>query len=81
MEHDVPIVVGYARRAGHGFQYEMGVSRIIYPDEWKTRDNPLVWITEAYSKAMEKFIHEAPEQYLWIHRRWKSRPKGEGSGK
>lgn len=78
MEYDVPIIVGYARRTGPRFLYEMGVSRVIRPEEWKSQADPLMWITAAYSKAMEDFIREAPGQYLWIHRRWKSRPKGEG---
>ena len=44
---------------------------------WRRRRRPLLWITETYSKATEDFIRVAPEQYLWIHRRWKSRPKEE----
>ncbi len=78
MEHDAPIIVGCARRVDpRRFEYEICVNRIINPQEWKDRDDPLLWITEEYSRAMEAFIREAPEQYLWIHRRWKSRPKDE----
>ncbi len=29
--------------------------------------------------AMEKIIRQAPEQYLWLHRRFKNRPPGESS--
>jgi Kdo2-lipid IVA lauroyltransferase/acyltransferase len=30
-----------------------------------------------YVRTMEKYIHEAPEYYLWSHRRWKQkRPEG-----
>ncbi len=79
MEYDVPIIVGYARRSGQGFSYEMGVTRIIHPKQWKSQDDPLRWITESYSQAMEQFIREVPEQYLWIHRRWKSKPREKGT--
>ncbi len=77
MAQQTPIIVGYARRLGNRFEYEVGVERIIQPAEWADRDDPLRWITQQYSAAMEASIRRAPEQYLWIHRRWKSRPKGE----
>jgi KDO2-lipid IV(A) lauroyltransferase len=38
------------------------------------------WITQEYTKALEDVIRQAPEQYLWVHRRWKHRPKGEERG-
>jgi len=69
-----PIVVGYARRLGNAARYEVGVQRIIRSEEWEARDDPLKWITQAYTSAIESFVREAPEQYLWIHRRWKSQP-------
>ncbi|MFQ5430012.1 MAG: lysophospholipid acyltransferase family protein [Phycisphaerae bacterium] len=77
MAHDVPIIVGCARRRSRRFEYEVCVNRIIRPEEWRDREDPLMWITQAYSRAMEDFIRVAPEQYLWIHRRWKTRPKEE----
>ena len=77
MEHNVPIVIGYSRRRGHHFHFEIGTSDIIYPDDWKNQDNPLMYITQRYTTAIEKFITEEPGQYLWVHRRWKTRPKGE----
>lgn len=79
MDMELPIIVGYARRVGERFFYQVGVQRVIYPQEWKDRDDPLLWITREYTAALEAAIREAPEQYLWIHRRWKSRPRGERS--
>jgi KDO2-lipid IV(A) lauroyltransferase len=32
-------------------------------------------ITDAFVKLVEKQIHEAPEYYLWTHKRWKHRDK------
>jgi KDO2-lipid IV(A) lauroyltransferase len=75
MTANVPIIVGYARRCGLVAQYDVGVQRIIHPHEWEHRDDPLRWITQEYTSAIETFVREAPEQYLWIHRRWKSQPK------
>ncbi len=74
---EVPIIVGYARRISDRLRYELGVERIIYPHEWQNRGDPLHWITQEYTSAIERFVRRDPSQYLWIHRRWKSRPKDE----
>ena len=33
--------------------------------------------TAAFTAAIERAIRSAPEQWLWMHRRWKTRPPGE----
>lgn len=73
--NNIPIGVGYSRRIGNRFFFEMAVNRIIMPDEWADKDDPLTWVTQEYSKAIEQFVREDPTQYWWIHRRWKSQPR------
>ncbi len=75
MTHNLPIAVGYSRRVGNRFFFELGVQRIIFPEEWADKDDPLTWITAEYNKAIEAFIREDPSQYWWLHRRWKTQPK------
>jgi len=70
-----PIVIGYGRRMGQIAKYEVGVERIIYPEEWDAQADPLRWITQTYTSAIEAVVRREPEQYLWIHRRWKSTPR------
>ena len=77
MQYEVPIVVGYARRLNDRFQFRVGAQDIIYPEDWKSEDNPLRYITQRYTKAIEDFVRDDPGQYWWVHRRWKTRPKGE----
>ena len=74
---DMPIAVGYARRMGDRFFFELGVTRIIFPEEWADQADPLHWITAEYTKAIEQFVREDPTQYWWVHRRWKTRPREE----
>jgi len=74
---NVPIGVGYARRIDNKFFFEIGVNRIITPDQWVEKDDPVYWVTQEYTQAIEEFIREDPAQYWWLHRRWKHRPKNE----
>lgn len=77
MRHRAAIVVGSAARTRRGFHYRISVERIIQPEEWELKDNPLLWVTQEFSHAMERSIRRHPEQYLWMHRRWRHRPKEE----
>jgi KDO2-lipid IV(A) lauroyltransferase len=77
LNHDAPIICGYAHRVGPGFRYEIGTADIIYPDDWADQRDPLYYVTARYNRAMETMIRQRPEQYLWTHRRWKSRPRHE----
>ncbi len=35
--------------------------------------------TRAFNRILEGYIRKHPDQWLWIHRRWKTRPEGEKS--
>ncbi len=35
--------------------------------------------TAAFTKVIEEYVRRYPEQWLWVHRRWKTRPQGEAS--
>ena len=77
MEYEVPVIIGYARRVNDQFSFDVGVQDVIWPDDWKAQDDPLRYITQRYTKGIEDFVRADPGQYLWVHRRWKTRPKGE----
>lgn len=84
INYNVPVIIGYARRKGGRLYYELGVQDVIYPEDWlavKERgEDELRYVTTRYTKAIEDFVRADPTQYLWIHRRWKSRPKDEVPG-
>ena len=33
--------------------------------------------TALFTKAIESYVRRYPEQWLWVHRRWKTRPEGD----
>jgi Kdo2-lipid IVA lauroyltransferase/acyltransferase len=75
MRYNVPIAAGAAKRLDDRFQYELHFADLIRPEEWADQPDPLFYITARYTRAIETMVRHAPEQYLWIHRRWKSRPR------
>jgi KDO2-lipid IV(A) lauroyltransferase len=79
IEHQAPVVVGYARRIGPGFRYEVGCEELILPDEWTGTADDARLLTQRYTSALERIIRRDPEQYLWLHRRWKHQPRAKRS--
>jgi KDO2-lipid IV(A) lauroyltransferase len=77
----VPFYVGATlRRRGAPFRFDLVVRRLLLPAE---RDAPLEAVREgvaAMNRALEDLVRLAPDQYLWTHRRWKDRPRGETPG-
>ncbi len=51
------------------------------PEAWADHPDPLFYITARYRRALEQMVRRAPEQNLWLHRYWKSRPRHERLGK
>jgi Kdo2-lipid IVA lauroyltransferase/acyltransferase len=45
----------------------------------RTNDNEsdIIANTAKFTKAVEEIIRQYPDQWLWVHRRWKTRPPGE----
>jgi len=77
IRYNAPLAVGYGRRLDEQYRFELGVQRIIHPSEWADKDDPVRWITQEYTAALEQIVRSDPQQYLWIYRRWKTRPRGE----
>ena len=77
IHYNLPIGIGCSRRVGDRFFFELECTRLIMPEEWADKPEPLGWITQQYTKAIEDFIRQDPTQYWWLHRRWKTRPKEE----
>ncbi|CAJ0993460.1 Lipid A biosynthesis lauroyltransferase [Sodalis praecaptivus] len=71
-----PAVIPFMpRRLPQGRGYEL----LILPDE---RDMPLdsdIATASYMNKVVEQAILRAPDQYMWLHRRFKTRPPGEPS--
>jgi KDO2-lipid IV(A) lauroyltransferase len=42
-------------------------------------DADIVANTALFTKVIEEYVRKYPDQWLWVHRRWKTRPAGEAA--
>jgi len=83
MQFGANILVGQARRlpippgSKLPMRYRIEPADAFGPEDWADQHDPLFYITARYRRAIEKMVRGAPEQYLWMHRIWKSRPRHE----
>ncbi len=75
MAQNCPIAVGGAWRLGNRFQFCAEVVDIIDPQDYADDPEAMFNITQRYNKGIEKLVARAPDQYLWMHRRWRTPPE------
>jgi len=75
MQFEAPIAVVCCRRLGRAFSFEIFTQRFIRPAEWADKDDPLRWISQEFTTALEQAVRVQPDQYFWVHRRWKHGPR------
>ncbi len=80
MRYRIPVLVGTAIREPNRLNYRLEIVDRINPQDWEPFEDPLFYITARFNRGIETAIRMAPEQYLWVHRRWKNRPKWEREG-
>jgi KDO2-lipid IV(A) lauroyltransferase len=74
MEYKAPILVLAAARVGQPLRYLLYLEDVILPEEHAHQPDAARAITARYTAALERLVRRHPEQYLWLHRRWKSSP-------
>ncbi len=65
------------RNPGRKFHHTLRFGPPIAMDLEAPRDAEVVRLTRRFNEELEKVIREDPSQWLWLHRRWKTRPPGE----
>ena len=73
LTQDAPIVVVATVRVAP-LRFEVRVADLIDPRDYAGHPDAVLAITQRYSRALEALVRQAPEQYFWLHRRWKHRP-------
>jgi len=70
---EVPVIPGFLVREGTGFRIEFGPEIPLIRTGDKEKD--IAENTRQYNQVLESIILRYPEQWFWVHRRWKTKPK------
>lgn len=56
--------------------YVFHVQDMLKPEQLEgTREEKIRQVAEFYTQAVAQFVTEHPEQWFWMHKRWKTRPE------
>jgi KDO2-lipid IV(A) lauroyltransferase len=64
LKYNAPLVPAYGIRQPNGLDFEIIVEAPIPPSD-------AITMTKALNASLEAIVHKYPEQWLWMHRRWK----------
>jgi KDO2-lipid IV(A) lauroyltransferase len=73
MHQHVPMVVVGTPKLGE--QYHVMSADVIYPEQFAQTPEGVRAITQQFTSELENMIRIAPDQYFWVHRRWKHQPQ------
>jgi KDO2-lipid IV(A) lauroyltransferase len=71
LSHDAPLAVAGATRLGRPLHYELWTLAIADPCEDEPHVAGVPQLTQWYTRHLESTIRQTPDQYWWLHRRWK----------
>ena len=72
--HGAPLLLVSTQRTGQPLHFEIGFLGAVDPQTMSSQLQSVPAITKWYNDGMENMIRRAPEQYWWVHRRWKGEP-------
>lgn len=81
LDQDAPVVVSCARRLERPLQFELAAAAFADPRNASVEMGTIHGLTQWYTSQLEKLIRQAPEQYWWVHRRWKDTRSGRRKGR
>jgi Kdo2-lipid IVA lauroyltransferase/acyltransferase len=69
----VPVMFVSCLRQGDG-RYEVEFVEVPVEPDWTLCDEHVAALTARYTALLEERVRRHPEQWFWMHRRWKTRP-------
>jgi Kdo2-lipid IVA lauroyltransferase/acyltransferase len=74
---DAAVVPGYVYWDGNLLKYRLRFDPPVELIRTGNTDRDVMENTQRFAKVIEQVIRKYPEQWVWIHARWKNRPNGQ----
>ncbi|MBN1851852.1 MAG: lysophospholipid acyltransferase family protein [Pirellulales bacterium] len=71
---EAPMMVMYAQRLAQPLCYRLALEDAVDPKSPQFAFHSVPEMAQWYTDCLERIIVRAPEQYWWLHRRWKGQP-------
>jgi Kdo2-lipid IVA lauroyltransferase/acyltransferase len=71
---NAPMMVSYCRQAKEPLHFEIGCTGIADPLDLPAELRDVTALTQWYNDRIGEAIYKTPEQFWWVHRRWKEKP-------
>ena len=72
-----PLIIGCAVRVGGGFRVRLGATPPWIPDRSGDVEADVLAAVRRINEQAEQLVRRFPDQYLWIHDRYRTRPPAE----
>ena len=77
LKTDASVLPGFLLRDGLTDRYILKFGEPIELVRTGNIEHDILTNTAVFTATLEQYIRDNPEQWLWMHRRWKTRPAGE----
>ncbi|MGQ9655970.1 MAG: lysophospholipid acyltransferase family protein, partial [Thermodesulfobacteriota bacterium] len=75
---EAPLLLARDVRLPHG-RHMITIDPPVYAEEEAPREQEVRRLVALYTKRLEEFVREHPGQWVWMHRRWRTKPsQGQG---
>lgn len=72
LKSEAPVVPFFLIRKGNGFECDLGPELPLIKTGDQTKD--IEENTRQYNRVIESYARRYPDQWFWVHQRWKTRP-------
>jgi KDO2-lipid IV(A) lauroyltransferase len=81
LQYDAPLVVLGIPHTAEPMRHKIIVQDVVLPEDFAGKPDAVRLITERFTQALEALVRQYPEQYFWLHRRWKHQPQAKRAKK
>ena len=75
-----PVLVGVACRLDGRYRFRIEVAAVLRAEPTGDLERDVAEMARRVNEALEELVRRHPEQYLWIHNRYRTRPPDEAGG-